>query len=581
MFEWKLWRWIISVLLTGFSIYFLVPSLVSKDANGNPILPAWWKGNLTERTISLGLDLQGGMHVDLEVDVPAALQSRMVKIGDAVKNTMTQRKVSVENVTVKDGLLLFQAAPDVQKQISDLVKETYPDLGGANGPQGTVAFKLTEQANKTLSDLAVRQALETIRNRIDQFGVREADVVRKGDDRVIVQLPGIKDPQRALDLIQNTAQLEFKLVDTSVPQSQLDTWLREVYAANPTLQTAPASAENIKALNDALAGKLPEGMEVLFMKSSEGRGRTPVMVQAKPLLTGDTVSNAEVRINTQYNEPYVGMEFDAEGARIFEQVTGDNAGRQLAIVLDNVVRSAPRINERIAGGSAQITGSFTMEEARDLAIALRSGALPAPVHIAEKRIVGPTLGEDSIHSGVKSVVVAALLILLFMVIYYRLSGLIADLALVLNIILIMGGLAVFEATLTLPGIAGIVLTIGMSIDANIIIFERVREELRLGKSPRAALEAGYNKALWTIIDAHVTALVSALVLFQFGTGPIKGFAVTLTIGIISSVFTAVIVSKMIFDAWIGKRKSLKTLSVGITVPQQAATTSRPAAAKGK
>lgn len=574
MFDWKLWRWIISVFLTVGSLYVLVPSVVKKDATGAPELPDWWKGNLIERTISLGLDLQGGMHVDLEVDVPTALQNRMTKIGDSIQNTLKERNTPADAVEVAEGKLVFKASPEVERQINEIVKDRFPELSSATGAQSALTYEFSEKAKRELSDLAVRQALETIRNRIDQFGVREADVVRKGDDRVVVQLPGIKDPQRALDLIQNTAQLEFKLVDQSAVAGQIDGWLREVYAKDPTLQTAPATNENVEKLNAMLADKLPAGTEVLFSRNA--RGKTPVLVQSKALLTGESISEAQVKINTQYNEPYVGIEFDAEGADVFERVTGEYKGQQLAIVLDNIVKSAPVIKDRIAGGSAVIEGSFTMDEARDLAIALRSGALPAPVSVAEKRIVGPTLGADSIQAGINSVLIGLALVIIFMVVYYRISGFIANLALVLNIIVILAGLALFEATLTLPGIAGIVLTVGMSIDANIIIFERMREELRLGKSPRAALEAGYNKALWTIIDAHVTALVSALVLFQFGTGPIKGFAVTLTLGIISSVYTAVVVSKMIFDGWTAGR-GRKSISVGITVPQATAS----AVGKGK
>lgn len=574
MLDWKLWRWIISAFLAFGSLYVLVPSVVNKDVNGAPELPEWWKGNLIERTISLGLDLQGGMHVDLQVDVPTALQNRLGKIGDAIQNELKTRNVPIDGVEAADGKLVFKASPEAERQIYEIVKDRYPELSSASGAQAALTYEFSEKAKRELSDLAVRQALETIRNRIDQFGVREADVVRKGDDRVVVQLPGIKDPQRALDLIQNTAQLEFKVVDTSAAAGQIDTWLRDVYAKEPTLQTAPMTTENVAKLNALLADKLPPGTEVLFSRNA--RGKTPVLVMAKPLLTGESVSEAQVKINTQYNEPYVGIEFDAEGADTFERVTGEYKGRQLAIVLDNVVKSAPVIKDRIAGGSAVIEGSFTMEEARDLAIALRSGALPAPVSVAEKRIVGPTLGADSIKAGINSVLIGLALVVVFMVIYYRVSGFIANLALVLNVIIILAGLALFEATLTLPGIAGIVLTVGMSIDANIIIFERMREELRLGKSPKSALEAGYDKALWTIIDAHVTALVSALVLFQFGTGPIKGFAVTLTLGIISSVYTAVVVSKMIFDWWTGGR-GRKWISVGIPQPQTTAATT----AKGK
>ncbi len=563
MLDLKLWRWIGTIVLTALSIYFLVPTLVAKDANGNPQLPSWWKGTLTERTLNLGLDLQGGMHVDLAVDTEAAVRNRLVFTGESMVDLLKKQNVQAE-AEIEGGEIVVSTTAEGQRQLRDIAADQYPTLDVVSSDPGAVRFALKEVARRDLRDLAVRQALDTIRNRIDQFGVREADVVRKGDDRIVVQLPGIQDPQRALDLIQSTAQLEFRLVETMVASSTLDQWVRQAYQQEPTLQTAPTAPKNVARLNELLAGQLPRGTMVLFGRFEGGR-RVAYLVQDKPLLTGDAIDNAEVAINTQYNEPYVSLNFNSEGADRFADITGANVGRNLAIVLDNTVRSAPTIREAIPGGQAQISGAFTMDEARDLAIALRSGALPAPVELAEKRLVGPTLGADSIRAGITSVLIAAAAIFIFMVVYYSLAGIVADLALLLNILFILGLLSMFEATLTLPGIAGIVLTIGMAIDANILIFERMREELRLGKSSRSALEAGYAKALWTIIDAQVTGLVAAVVLFQFGTGPIKGFAVTLTIGLLSSIFTAVVVSKMIFEQWVGRRGNRK-IPVGITVP---------------
>ncbi|MBN2568862.1 MAG: protein translocase subunit SecD, partial [Deltaproteobacteria bacterium] len=282
--------------------------------------------------------------------------------------------------------------------------------------------------------------------------------------------------------------------------------------------------------------------------------KTPYLLKEKTLLTGESLENAQVRISDRMGEPYVSIKFDSQGARDFDRITAQNVKKRLAIVLDSIVHSAPVIQERISGGNAQITGTFTMDEARDLAIVLRAGALPAPVKILEQRTVGPSLGQDSIDKGILSIIVGSILVLLFMLFYYRLSGFVADTALILNIILIMGALAAFRATLTLPGIAGIVLTIGMAVDANVLIFERIREELRLGKSPRAAIAGGYSKAFLTIVDANITTLIAALVLFQFGTGPVKGFAVTLSIGIICSMFTAIFVTRIIYDYLIWHRK---------------------------
>jgi preprotein translocase subunit SecD len=398
----------------------------------------------------------------------------------------------------------------------------------------TMQIDLPDRETDQIKKLAADQALETIRNRIDQFGVSEPDIRRQGEKRILVQLPGIKDTKRAKALIGKTALLEFKLVDET------------------------------HDLNNALKGNVPPGSEVLYgVKEDPATQRilkTPYLLKKRTLLTGANLTDARVQIDSQYNEPYVSIDFDKKGGRDFERITGANVKKRLAIVLDKKVYSAPVIQEKISGGKARITGSFTTEEARDLAIALRAGALPAPVNILEERTVGPSLGTDSIRKGLISMCVGGILVILFMIVYYRGAGLIADFALILNILLIAGGLAGFQATLTLPGIAGIILTIGMAVDANVLIFERIREELRIGKTPRAAVDAGYDKATLTILDANVTTLIAALVLFQFGTGPVKGFAVTLSLGVIASLFTSLILTRMVFDYYLMKRKT-KRLSI--------------------
>jgi preprotein translocase subunit SecD len=338
----------------------------------------------------------------------------------------------------------------------------------------------------------------------------------------VVELPGIKDAARAVQLIGKTARLEFRLVDE---------------------QRSP---------EEALQGRIPDGSEILYErrvnKQTGEVSRLPFLLRKQTLLTGDALTNAEVRIGSQFNEPYVSIEFDSDGARRFERITSDNVGKRLAIVLDNTVYSAPVIRERISGGQAQITGSFTMEEARDLAIVLRAGALPAPVRIEYESIIGPSLGQDSIRQGLTAGLIGGALVVLFVLIYYRLSGLVANVALGLNVLLLLAGLGYFHATLTLPGIAGIVLTLGMAVDANVLIFERIREELRLGKPSRAAVEAGFARAWSAILDGNVTTLIAAAMLFQFGTGPIKGFAVTLSLGLLANLFTAVFICKFIFEA---------------------------------
>jgi len=295
-------------------------------------------------------------------------------------------------------------------------------------------------------------------------------------------------------------------------------------------------------------------------ESEEGAKKQPYLVKQRSLMTGEYLTDARVQIDSQFNEPYVAIDMDRKGARIFERITEENVKKRLAIVLDNKVYSAPVIQEKIPGGSARITGSFTAQEARDLAIVLRAGSLPAPVKIIEERTVGPSLGKDSIHKGMVSLMVSSLLVLLLMAVYYKLSGLIADMALVLNLLMIAAGMAMFGATLTMPGIAGVILTIGMAVDNNILIYERIREEMRLGKTPLACIEAGFDRASVTIFDANLTTLIAALVLFQFGTGPIKGFAVTLSLGVTASMFTALVLSRAVID-YLYATNRLKTLSV--------------------
>jgi preprotein translocase subunit SecD len=337
----------------------------------------------------------------------------------------------------------------------------------------------------------------------------------------MIQLPGIKDPERAKNLIGKTALLEFKIVDD----------------------------EN--SMDEALRGNIPEGDIIAYGlrtdKSTGQRGSMPYLIKNKTLLTGASLETAKVQISDRFGEPNVSIKFNSQGSTDFDRITNDNVRKRLAIVLDGIVHSAPVIQERISGGQAQITGNFTMDEARDLAIVLRAGALPAPVNILEERTVGPSLGSDSIRQGIMATLIGSLLVILFMIIYYRLSGTVADLALIINIVLVLGVLAAFKATLTLPGIAGLLLTVGMAVDANVLIFERIREELRTGKNIRLALDTGYKRAFITIIDTHVTGIVSAIFLIIFGTGPIKGFAVTLIIGLLASLFTAVFVTRVIFD----------------------------------
>ncbi len=533
MFKSLGWRAAIALFAVVMALVYLIPSL-SDD------LPVWWSSVLPKEKISLGLDLQGGMHLVLEVQAQKAIESHLERVVDELKHEL--RKSKLRYLTLKrvgtEGLSLTLMRPEDKDVFLDTVRINFRDFEVKTtvDNEGREVFRLVlaPTAKTQLMEMAADQALETIRNRIDQFGVSEPDIRPQKDYRILIQLPGIKDPKRAMALIGKTALLEFKLVDDD------------------------------RSVEEALKGKIPPGEEILYQVTVDPKTglerKVPYLLKKRTVLTGQYLTDARVQIDQRYNEPYVSLSFDARGARIFEQITGQNIKKRLAIVLDNRVNSAPVIQDKISGGRAQITGRYTMDEARDLAIILRAGALPAPVKIIEERTVGPSLGKDSIEKGFKSMLIGGLIVVLFMVVYYRLSGAIADLALILNIFFIMAGLAFFSATLTLPGIAGIILTIGMSVDANVLIFERIREELRLGKTPRASIEGGYGKALVTILDANVTTLIAALVLFQFGTGPVRGFAVTLSIGIVASLFTAIFVTRIIFDYLYVKRK-MKRISI--------------------
>ena len=426
-----------------------------------------------------------------------------------------------------EGTLLHIKAPATDAdRVRGLFKSDFGSLVEAKPTQtvgGASEFYLTlsKEELRALRDYAVDQSLETIRNRIDQFGVSEPVIQRQGQTGILIQLPGIQDPQRAKEIIGKTALLEFKLVDDN---------------AN---------------VEDAIKNGPPPGREVLYGHAGKGLGgaadKQAYVLESRALMTGEYIQDAKVRPAQQMEGASVELILNASGARQFEQITSSNVKRRLAIVLDGRVYSAPVIQERIGGGRASITGSFDIKEARDLSIVLRAGALPAPVEIAEERTVGPSLGSDSIRQGVMSFVVGITLVIAFMIFYYRGAGVLADVALVFHILFLLAILAALQAVLTLPGIAGIVLIAGMAVDANVLINERIREELRAGRAPRSAVQAGFEHALPAIIDTNVTTFLSGVILFQFGTGPIKGFAVTLCIGLLTTIITAVYMTRVYYD----------------------------------
>jgi len=510
---------ILSVIIIT-AILYLVPSYFGE-------LPEWWPSFLPKDKINLGLDLQGGSHLVLEVKVEKALENRVERIKEDLRRLLAEKGVADAALErTKDNQIQIKVPAAAGEKLRDLLKIEFPNLVQVN-PRTVdggleVLLALQKEELRSLREETVDQSLETIRNRIDQFGVSEPIIQRRGQQDILVQLPGIQDPERAKEIIGKTALLEFKLVDET---------------------------HNV---DDALRGSPPPGTEILYGSGVRGDGRlgadkVPYLLEARTLMTGDYITDARVRPGSGLDGPYVEVILNPSGARLFERITGENVKRRLAIVLDNRVYSAPVIQERIGGGRASITGAFDMKEARDLAIVLRVGALPAPVEIIEERTVGPSLGRDSIRQGLLSFVVGSSLVVIFMIAYYKGAGLVADVALFFNVLFLIAILAGFKAVLTLPGIAGMVLTMGMAVDANVLIHERIREELRTGKSARAAIEAGYERALPAILDSNITTFLSGVILFQFGTGPVRGFAVTLCVGILTTVMTAVYLTRIYYD----------------------------------
>jgi preprotein translocase subunit SecD len=525
------WKIILYAAITAFAILLLLPTFTSQ-------LPSWFMKVIPTDKIHLGLDLQGGMYLLLTVEGQKAVESYVEQIKNNLRDELKDRGVPVGKLEAEKPDRIVLEFSGAKEKVDNLLSQRFTMLREltSSGEGGIWKIQLVLDSKETayVTKRAIDQALEIIRNRIDQFGVSEPEITLQGTDQILVQLPGIRDPQRAINLIGQTALLEFKLVDD---EGNLD---------------------------EALKGNIPPGDMILYQRSVDPQTgavrKIPYLLKEKTLMTGEFIKDARVSFDSQFHEPYVSIEFTDVGAKLFEQITAANVKKRLAIILDNNVYSAPEIRERIPGGRAQITGRFTTEEANDLAVVLRSGALPAPVKILEQRTVGPSLGQDSIHQGIISTLISAVLVVLFMIVYYKFAGVIADVALVLNIVLTLAALALFRATLTLPGIAGLVLSVGMAVDANILIHERIKEELRFGKTVRAAIDQGYHRAFSAIIDSNLTTLISGIILYQFGTGPVKGFAVTLSIGILANIFTAVYITRVIFD-YVSLRPGVKALSI--------------------
>jgi len=555
-------------LKLGLLFFLILLAIVTIVPSFYASTPSWWKKYMAPEGLRLGLDLQGGMHLVLKVNLDRAQENTLVLAANDLKDTLAEESISAVQTNSSDKKTIVFTLPNASavEKVQEIITDGYEDeldisIDAKDGSFPRIILKLSEEKIDYIDSNAVNQSLEIIRNRIDQFGVAEPVIIRQGDDEIVIQLPGVKDPERALKLLGDTAQLEFKLV-AETEGINIDQLIAQATEQGQWSGKWAERAE-VEALNRLLANSLPDNTSIYFEKLIDKQTgieqSRPILLENKVLMTGDMVKNAQVRIGGNFNEPYVSIDMTSRGGKTFATLTENHVGRRMAIVLDGVVKSAPVIREKILGGSAQISGSFTHEEASDLAIVLRVGALPAPVDVIQNMTVGSSLGQDSINKGLTSGIFGALMVLGFMIIYYRLSGVIANFALALNILFLFSGLAILNATLTLPGIAGIVLSIGMAVDANVLIFERMREEYGIGKSVRSSVDGGFGKALWTIVDSQVTTLITAMALFLFGTGPIKGFAVTLSLGIIFNLFTALCCSRMIFDA-LTARQAIKKLS---------------------
>jgi preprotein translocase subunit SecD len=514
------WKVILVFATCALAVLFCLPNFFNRDTVDS--LPAW----LPHKQISLGLDLQGGAHLLYEVDVQAIVKERVNALTDEVRTKLRSAGVGYVGLGTEGNGVGFTVRPasDVQKA-REAVRNIDTDVT-LNVQGDHFALQYTDRAIRDRRIAAVDQAIEIVRRRVDEMGVRESTVQRQGEDRILVQVPGVKDPAQLKELIGKTAKMTFQLVDVSIP------------------------AEEAR-------GRIPAGSELLPGDELGPDGK-PVqyLVQRRVMVSGDTLVDARASFD-QNGRPDVSFKFDSVGARRFADATKANVGKPFAIVLDGKVISAPVIREPILGGSGVITGSFTSEQTNQLAIQLRAGALPAPLTILEERSVGPGMGQDSIRAGTVASIAGMLGVVVFMVVVYGLFGLFACIALVLNVLLIGALLSIIQATLTLPGIAGVVLTVGMAVDANVLIYERMREEIRNGRTPISAVDSGFQRAFGTIVDTHLTTLIAAILLLWFGSGPVRGFGWTLAIGIVTSLFTATMVTRLQVITWLRRVRPKK------------------------
>ncbi len=513
------WKIVLVLAICLFGLVFSAPNFFSRQQT--ELLPGW----LPNQQVSLGLDLQGGSHLLLEVGVGAVIKEYLEDLVDSMRLELRKARIRYQGlgvvglsaaVTIKDPAKVEQARALLRKL----------DAGNQLESDGNkILISLTDRALADRKNAAMQQSIEIVRRRVDETGTREPTIQRQGVVRILVKLPGIEDPERIKRLLGKTAKMTFHMVDQR------------------------------NSVESAMAGRVPPGSKLLPYddRDPQNRGRM-ILIRKRVMVSGDTLVNSQPGQDSRTNEPVVTFRFNAIGSKRFGNVTSKNVGKLFAIVLDGKVITAPVIREPILGGSGQISGSFTFQEAQDLALLLRAGALPAPLIILEERSVGPGLGADSIAAGKIASIIGMIAVIVFMALAYGLFGFMADVALSVNIVLILAALSLLQATLTLPGIAGIVLTIGMAVDANVLVFERIREEVRAGRSPISAVDAGYSRAFTTIIDANLTTLIAALLLYVFGSGPVRGFAVTLSIGIVTSMFTAIMLTRLLVVTWLRRTK---------------------------
>jgi len=553
------WRFSTYIFFVIFAFLFIFPSIGVYNK-----LPKTLQNIFPSKSINLGLDLKGGMHLLLEVDTRKALQTSLEIQGRYFQDEAKKQKLPVaETKSIEEDLTFHVTLSDTFKlnEIKKLASKYMQYLiysHTINQEEKTIlVYKFRDEAVTSIANRTLEQSLDTIRNRVDAFGVAEPSIQKQGSNRIVVQLPGLKDPERAKKLIGKTAQLVFMMVDSSKGPNELNELINTA-RQKLKIDQKDYSPEALKKINAELKGKLPENRVIRFEKkidelSNKVISATPHLLEDKIYVTGDMIENTFVSApqDSFLEPPSVSLLFNHKGAKSFASVTGDNVGKNLAIVLDDVVKSAPVIKERISGGNAQITMGSTsagsLKDAEDLALILKAGALPAPIKILEETSVGPSLGEDSIAKGKTAIIWGLLLIVIFMFITYRGQGLVANFAVGMNLVFILAILSSLQATLTLPGIAGIALTVGMAVDCNIIINERIKEELRIGKTLKAAVLSGFENSYSAIFDANITTFFAAFILLQYGSGPIKGFAITLLIGIISTLFTSYFGTKIFME----------------------------------